>query len=121
IPQSHWPSVLVATTTLAVMLLWPRLKTPVPAHLPAIIIASLLALAFNNAGLSVDTIDSRFSYTAADGSIGSGIPPMLPSCQWPWAQSGADGQPLIITWQLIRDLLPAAFAIAMLGAIESLL
>lgn len=121
IPQSHWPSLLVAISTLAVMLLWPRLKTPVPAHLPAIVIAGLMALAFNHAGFAVDTIDSRFSYIAADGSIGSGIPPILPGFQWPWTQPGADGQPLVISWQLIRDLLPAAFAIAMLGAIESLL
>jgi sulfate permease, SulP family len=121
IPQTHWPSLLVAGTTLMVMLLWPRLKTPVPAHLPAIVIASFLALILNQAGFGVETIDSRFSYTAEDGSLGNGIPPMLPSFQWPWTQPGADGQPLVITWQLIRDLLPAAFAIAILGAIESLL
>src|SRR5699024_5441638 len=36
-------STLVAAVTLSVMLLWPRLKTPVPAHLPAVIVGSLLA------------------------------------------------------------------------------
>src|SRR5690606_40506579 len=55
------------------------------------------------------------------GSIGQGIPPILPGFEWPWLQSGADGKPLDMSWGLVRDLLPAAFAIAMLGAIESLL
>jgi SulP family sulfate permease len=119
--QTHWPSLLVALFTLAVMLLWPRLKTQIPAHLPAVILASLLALALNMLGLNVDTIDTRFSYVAADGSSASGIPPILPSFTWPWLQPGADGNPTAFTWGLVRDLLPSAFAIAMLGAIESLL
>ncbi|TFH73719.1 C4-dicarboxylic acid transporter DauA [Gammaproteobacteria bacterium LSUCC0112] len=119
--EIHWPSVLVAGVTLATMLLWPRLKNPIPAHLPAVVVGSLVALGLNNAGLDVDTIYSRFSYIAADGSTAQGIPPILPAFQWPWLQPGADGLPLVISWSLMRDLLPAAFAIAMLGAIESLL
>lgn len=117
----HWPSVAVALLTFGVMILWPRLKIAVPAHLPAVILGALLALALNKAGFSVDTIDSRFTYTLADGSIGQGIPPILPSFQWPWNQPGADGTRLVLSWDLLRDLLPAAFAIAILGAIESLL
>src|SRR5690606_28952163 len=117
----HWPSVLVAGLTLATMLLWPRLKTPVPAHLPAVIVGSLVALALNDAGLGVDTIYSRFSYTAVVGSIAQGIQPILPSFEWPWFHSGADGNPLDLSWSLVRHLFPTAFAIAMLGAIESLL
>ena len=121
ISHTHWPSLLVATLTLTAMLLWPRLKTPVPAHLPAILLGSLLAFALNNAGLGVDTIYSRFSYTAANGTLEHGIPPILPSFEWPWAQAGAGGQPTTFSWVMVKDLLPAAFAIAMLGAIESLL
>lgn len=121
IGHTHWPSLLVALITLAMMLGWPRLKTPVPAHLPALIAGSLVALILNNAGLGVETIYSRFSYTAADGSVAQGIPPILPGLQWPWLQPGADGYSLNFSWNLLRDLLPAAFAIAMLGAIESLL
>lgn len=117
----HWPSVTVAILTFTVMLLWPRLKTAIPAHLPAVVVGALVALALNKVGFSVDTIDSRFSYTLADGSVGQGIPPILPSFQWPWNQPGTDGARLTLNWDLLRDLLPAAFAIAMLGAIESLL
>jgi len=120
LPGIHWPSLLVAAVTLLI-LLWPRLKTPLPPQLPAVVIGSLVALGLGLAGQDVETIGSRFSYLLPDGSLGSGIPPYLPAFEWPWRQPGADGEPLGISWQLLRELLPAAFAIAMLGAIESLL
>ncbi|KEI71980.1 C4-dicarboxylic acid transporter DauA [Endozoicomonas elysicola] len=118
---SHWPSFTIAAVTLAVMLLWPRLRLPVPAHLPAVIIGSVLALFMSSYGIDVETIGSRFHYLLPDGSSGMGIPPVLPEFAWPWQQAGADGQPLGISWSLVQALLPSAFAIAMLGAIESLL
>lgn len=121
LPDTQWPSVIVAAVTLLVMLLWPMLRISIPAHLPALFIGSLVALWLNNSGWNVDTIASRFHYTTVGGSVGHGIPPMLPTFELPWMQSGVDGQPLILGWALVRDLLPAAFAIAMLGAIESLL
>ncbi|PSJ46171.1 C4-dicarboxylic acid transporter DauA [Zobellella endophytica] len=121
LPALHWPSLAVALLTLAIMLLWPRLKTGIPAHLPAVILASLAAGWLNQQGWAIDTISSRFSYLLPDGSHGQGIPPVLPDFIWPWLQPGPDGVPLTFSWSLLRDLLPAAFAIAMLGAIESLL
>ncbi|HEV8077226.1 MAG TPA: C4-dicarboxylic acid transporter DauA [Marinobacter sp.] len=120
-PALDTMSTLVAGVTLAIMLLWPRLKTPVPPHLPAVIVGSLLALWLNSQGAAIDTIGSRFSYLLPDGTSGSGIPPFLPEFIWPWQQAGADGSPLVVSWSLIQALIPAAFAIAMLGAIESLL
>lgn len=121
LPQAAWPSVAVAATTLLVMVLWPRLKTPVPAHLPAVIIGALLSLGLAQAGYAVDTIGARFSYLLPDGSTGHGIPPYLPGFAWPWQQPGPGGATFAFSWPLLKDLLPAAFAIAMLGAIESLL
>src|SRR5690606_10548478 len=121
LPDAHWPSLLVAGLTLAVLLLWPRLKTPIPPHLPAVVVGALAALWLGQKGFAVDTIGSRFSYLLADGSLGRGIPPFAPHFEWPWRQPGPDGGQLGFSWQLLRDLLPAAFAIAMLGAIESLL
>ncbi|WP_100638066.1 C4-dicarboxylic acid transporter DauA [Marinobacter salexigens] len=122
----HFPaldsmSALVAGVTLGVMLIWPRLRTPVPPHLPAVIIGSMLAVWLNANGATVDTIGSRFSYLLPGGGTGAGIPPFLPEFAWPWQQTGADGNPLGFSWGMVRELLPAAFAIAMLGAIESLL
>ncbi|EON93382.1 transporter [Marinobacter lipolyticus SM19] len=114
-------STLVAAITLAIMLLWPRLKTPIPPHLPAVLLGSLLAVFLNANGADIDTIGSRFSYLMPDGAAGSGIPPFLPEFAWPWQRPDVDGNPLGISWSMVQELLPAAFAIAMLGAIESLL
>ncbi len=120
-PDFDWPSLFVAVLTIATMLLWPRLKTAVPPHLPAVIFGGLLAWQLNTHGYLVDTIGTRFHYLLPDGSTGSGIPPFLPSFAWPWSQPGADGGQIVWSWKTIEALLPAAFAIAMLGAIESLL
>jgi SulP family sulfate permease len=119
--STHGPSLSVAAITLAIMLLWPKFKTPVPPHLPALLAGAVLAGWLNTHGLEVDTLHTRFSYVAPDGSLAQGIPAIIPSFMWPWQQANAAGQPLNISWQLITELLPAAFAIAMLGAIESLL
>jgi sulfate permease, SulP family len=50
-----------------------------------------------------------------------GIPRGLPSLAWPWSLGGAGGAALHVDLALLYALLPSAFAIAMLGAIESLL
>ncbi|MBQ0745215.1 MAG: C4-dicarboxylic acid transporter DauA [Marinobacter sp.] len=120
-PALDTMSALVAVVTLAVMLIWPRLKTPVPPHLPAVVIGSLLAIWLNANGATVETIGSRFSYLLPGGGTGAGIPPFLPEFAWPWQQADASGEAIGISWNMVRELLPAAFAIAMLGAIESLL
>ncbi len=119
--QIDLSSFLTAGFTLAVMLVWPRLRTPVPPHLPALVLACLLGAFLAGIGMEVDTIGSRFHYLLADGTEAAGIPPFLPALEWPWDHAGADGQPLVLSFALVSDLLPAAFAIAMLGAIESLL
>ncbi|MCB1692894.1 MAG: C4-dicarboxylic acid transporter DauA, partial [Pseudomonadales bacterium] len=121
VDTTQFASVSIAALTIAILLLWPRLGTRVPAHLPAVIAASVAGWFLGNAGMEVDTIATRFSFVQPDGSIGLGIPPYLPSFEWPWNQPGPDGKPRELSWQLAMDLLPAAFAIAMLGAIESLL
>jgi SulP family sulfate permease len=50
-----------------------------------------------------------------------GIPSIPPLFELPWNLPGPDGRPLGLSFDLLRALLPSAFAIAMLGAIESLL
>lgn len=114
-------SFAVAAFTLIFMVVWPWLKTPVPAHLPAVITASLMALFLNQNGFDIATIGSRFYYLLDDGTTGFGIPPVLPHFEWPWQRTspGFEGFPL--SWATLVGLIPAAFAIAMLGAIESLL
>jgi SulP family sulfate permease len=114
-------SCLVALLTLAIMLAWPRLRVPVPPHLPALVLAATLGGGLGWMGIEVDTIGSRFHYLQPDGTDAAGIPPYLPTIDWPWNRAGADGQPPALSMALISELLPSAFAIAMLGAIESLL
>lgn len=122
LPSAHWEEALVAALTLAIMLLWPRLKSVLPAHLMALAggTAAALLLAYLIPDFSVATIGSRFSWTL-NGESGVGIPPFLPAFVLPWNLPGADGNPLGLDFALIRTLLPSAFAIALLCAIESLL
>lgn len=119
-PSIQLGDTLVAAITLLVLIIWPRFVPKIPGHLVALAVGSFIGLALNSADISVATIGDRFSYTV-DGVSHPGIPPFLPSFMWPWEFSGPDGQPLILSFELIRQLLAPAFAIAMLGAIESLL
>lgn len=112
--------------TLAVMLLWPRLHLPIPAPLIGLIVGAVAAYGinqwFNGSGTGdvVGTIASRFTWEAR-GMTGTGIPPIAPTFMAPWLLPGANGEPLELSFGLIRSLMGPAFAIAMLGAIESLL
>jgi len=115
----------VGAFALAVMLLWTRLRLPVPAPLIGLVIGAVAAYALNRwmgngSETVVETISSRFTWEAG-GQNGQGIPPVAPSFQLPWLLPGANGEPLVLDLALIRALLGPACAIAMLGAIESLL
>lgn len=122
LPSAHWPDLLIGAVCLAVLIYWPRLKSVVPGHLVAVVLGSLLALLLGTVvdGFEVATIGSRFSYQA-DGVSQPGIPPYLPGLQWPWHWPGANGEPFVLSFTVIQDLMAPAFAIAILGAIESLL
>ncbi len=119
LPAIHTGELTVGLVTLASLILWPKFKTPIPTYLPAAIVGTLTAFlwGFNE----IDTIGTRFHYLLPDGTSGAGIPPALPSLTWPWQQPGPQGVPLEWNLSLVIELLPAAFSIAMLGAIESLL
>lgn len=120
LPDFRPGDALTAAVSLATLLLWPRLVPRVPGHLVALAVGVLAALLLEAAGLPVATLGERFSYSL-DGVSQPGIPPFLPTFAWPWQLPGPDGQPLVLSFELIRQLLAPAFAIAMLGAIESLL
>lgn len=124
LPGVNALELLVGGVTLAALLLWPRLRTPLPAPLFGLAVGAMLAWylerSFGADGVVVATIDSRFSWEIGERS-GSGIPPMLPEVALPWRLPGPDGEPLLLDFALFRALLGPALAIAMLGAIESLL
>jgi SulP family sulfate permease len=122
LPTARWQDLAVGLFTLAVLLLWPRITRKVPAPLVGLTLGGLLAavLPYWVPGFEVATIGSRFQYQI-DGVAHSGIPPLPPWPLLPWRLPGADGQPIGLSFELIRALAPSAFAIALLGAIESLL
>jgi SulP family sulfate permease len=118
---ARWPEVVVGATTLAILFLWPRLTRRVPGALVAVVAATGLAALLAGMGHETATIASRFSYPLPDGGTGRGIPSVPPSFVLPWHLPGQNGAPLVLDFELWQALLQPAFAIAMLGAIESLL
>ena len=122
LPTVNWQELLIGSLTLAVLIVWPKLHSKIPGHLIALLTGSLTAWVIGQISndFSVATIGSRFHYEIG-GIIGNGIPPILPSFEWPWNLPGADGRPIGISFALVKMLLPSAVVIAVLGALESLL
>ena len=118
---------LIGAVTLATLILWPRLKTAIPGHLPALVLGTALALmgGYWLTDFNVVLLGDQFSWTLHEGTpnevSGRGIPPVAPSFLLPWLMPNANGEAIGFSWELFSALLPAAFTIAMLGAIESLL
>ena len=112
----------IGAVTLAVLLLWPRVTKKIPAPLVALVAGAVVAaiLVRIDPRLSVDTIGSNFSYMV-DGVKKPGIPQLPPLPVLPWNLPGPGGEPFVLSIATLRELLPSAGAIAMLGAIESLL
>ncbi|MBK8006174.1 MAG: hypothetical protein IPK12_20275 [Gemmatimonadetes bacterium] len=93
----NWAATGVALLALGIITQWPRLKSRVPGPFVALVACTALV---KLAGLPVETIGDRF------GPISASLPvPHLP--------------PLSLA--LVRDLSGAAFTIALLAGIESLL
>ncbi|MGS9097503.1 C4-dicarboxylic acid transporter DauA, partial [Salmonella enterica subsp. enterica serovar Infantis] len=72
----------------------------------------------NLLGGTVATIGSQFHYVLAEVTQVNAIPQHLPQLMLPWSLPGSD---ITLSWYSLRALLPAAFSMAMLWAIESLL
>jgi SulP family sulfate permease len=108
--------------TLALLLGAPRVTRKVPSALIALPAAALLAWALQRLapGASVDTIASRFTSRVGD-TVVHGIPRLPPLPMWPWSAPGPEGHAFPLTFATVRELAPSGFAVAMLGAIESLL
>jgi SulP family sulfate permease len=100
----HWADVAVGLATLAILVGLPRISHRVPAPLVALVGSIVLGILLTQSGNEVATINSQFG----------GIPAAPPTLEVPWSDSG-------MSWADVGQLLPTAFAIALLGAIESLL
>lgn len=121
-PRFHHPDLLIGLLTLAVLILLPKITRRIPSPLVALPMASVaayFACRFGT-GVEIDTIASRFSYTL-DGVTHAGVPQLPPVPIWPWNAPGPGGGDFTLSLATLRALIGPAFAIAMLGAIESLL
>lgn len=122
LPTARPGEIGIGALTLAVLLLWPRLTKRIPAPLVALGAGALLALGLQQIfpDFHADTIATRFSFEQ-DGASFPGIPRLPPLFAMPWSWPDATGRPFVLSWDLVRSLAPSALAIALLGAIESLL
>ncbi len=116
--EVSYVDLMLGIGTLLGLILLPRLIKRVPPHLIVLGIVALLGIWLKELGFQFRTIDSVFSYTAVDGTTATGIPSTLPTFSPPWNDEAGNS---IFSWTIIQELLPSAFVIAILGAIESLL
>src|SRR5713226_2584789 len=100
----------------------PRISRRVPAPLLALPAMSVAALMLRHfvPGFQVATIGSRFHSMVAGRAV-DGIPQLPPLPLLPWHQPGPGGLPFVLSLDTLQALVTSAFAIAVLGAIESLL
>jgi SulP family sulfate permease len=94
---TRWQTVAVAVASLAIILLLPRLTRRIPGSIVALLLTTLAVAVFH---LPVETIGSRFG----------GIPQGFPHFAFPDFHA-----------EHIVPLLPSAFTVALLAAVESLL
>lgn len=93
----NWIAVGLSLACLLLIVFWPKRWSVVPSPIVALVFGTLAAALFS---LPVETIGSKFG----------GIPQTLPSFAFPE-----------LTFETVRHLIAPAIAIALLGAIESLL
>lgn len=116
LPETNLWSLATGLVTIALLLGWKRLRTPIPPHIPAVLGGTLLCLWLNaHHHAQIQTLASRFTFALPGGGIGHGIPPWLPSFH-----PGAILRTLA-DLDTFRALLGPAFTIAILGSLESLL
>lgn len=110
----RWQELAVGAATLALLVVWPRVTRLMPAPLVAIVAVTIGVWFLSRyvEGFGIDTVGTRF--------VG-GIPREPPQFLLPWNAPGPDGAPLGFSLNVLRQLAAPAFAIATLGAIESLL
>jgi SulP family sulfate permease len=109
----------IAVLTVGLLLVLPRILKRIPAPLVALTLVALLVVVLAQLipGFHATTIASKFHYMIGAEEM-PGIPPLPPLPVVPWH---AGDRPFVLDYATIRELLPSAFAIAVLGAIESLM
>lgn len=124
VPSLNLSDLAVGIAALAMLIIWPQISKRIPAALLALFVVAVVSFAVQRVypDFNPGTInDGRFVYTTAAGEQAAGIPNTPPVPILPWHLPGPSAEPVVLNLDLIRALLMPAFAIAMLGAIESLL
>jgi len=96
-----WQALLVGAVCLAILIIYPRIEKRVPPSLVAVVVSVLMVKFIPGLGEGVSTIEELYT-----------IPAGLPK----FALSGMD-----LSFEKVVSLIPDAFTIAILAAIESLL
>jgi len=97
LPSLNWEALALGAASLAIMLILPRITKRVPASIVALLACTIVSAALH---LPVETIGTRF------GGIPRGLPPFaIPSFHA----------------EHILPLIPSAFTVALLAALESML
>jgi sulfate permease, SulP family len=97
LPTIDLTTTLIASGSLLILIVWPRISHVVPSPFVAMVAATAVVAFFD---LPVETIGSRFG----------AVPSSLPTPDWP-----------DIPWNRVREFIPPAVTVALLAAIESLL
>ncbi|MGB5793679.1 C4-dicarboxylic acid transporter DauA [Poseidonibacter sp.] len=105
---------LVGISTIAIVIYWQRLNTKIPATLVSLLLITTFVYLSNYSEFTdISTIKSTFSFNI-QGIAGEGIPPVPLQFINPWNNFD-------FSLDLFYKLIPHAIAIAILGALESLL
>ncbi len=92
----NWQAVLVGAIALAILIVWPKISKKIPGSLIAVVAGVIIVKVFN---MQVNTIGDL--YTISRSAPAFAVP--------------------TVNLTLIKELIPSAFTIAILAAIESLL
>lgn len=106
----HWPSAAMGGFTLVFMIIWYKIGIKFPGHLPGLIAASLLTLVWNQQGAGIITVGELFGE----------IPHHFPIFQGLLLIEQLQAMGLREIWDMLKFLIPIAFALAILIAMESL-
>ena len=109
---------IVGVSTLAILIFWQKTKSKIPSALIALGFITVVVYIVNiyYPQFNVSTVYSTFHYKIGNLE-GNGIPPIPLQFELPWSYLNTDQ----INLELFYKLLPHSIAIAILGALESLL
>lgn len=109
---------IVGLSTLLILIAWGKTKSKIPAALIALSIVTIWVVIYNmaNPENQISTIYSTFQYDI-NGVVGNGIPPIPLQFSFPWSGYSLES----LNLDMFYKILPHSVAIAILGALESLL